>query len=63
MSGSISHPGDVSELPAGPPTTQESVNHATPICSTSDNVLSVTYPPPMVTIQITFRFNMSLLNL
>ena len=45
MSGSSSHPGDVSELPAGPPITQESVNLAETICSTSDHVLYVTYPP------------------
>ena len=44
ISGSIPHPGDVSELPAGPPITQESVNLAETICSTSDNVLYVTYP-------------------
>ena len=44
MSGSSSHPGDVSEPTSGPPITQESVNLAETICSTSDNVLYVTYP-------------------
>ena len=45
ISGSIPHPGDVSEPTSGPPITQESVNLAETICSTSDNVLYVTYPP------------------
>ena len=44
ISGSIPHPGDVSEPTSGPPITQESVSLAETICSTSDNVLYVTYP-------------------
>jgi hypothetical protein len=45
IGGSIPHPRDVSEPPSGPPTTQESVNHAEPICSASDHVVYVTYLP------------------
>jgi|GEM_PF-4466594 len=44
ISGVFLHQRDASEAGAGPTAPQETLNHATPICSSSDNLLYVTYP-------------------
>ncbi len=45
ISGLFLHQREPSEAGAGPTAPQETLNHATAICSSSDDLLYVTYPP------------------